>query len=122
MINKPSLPLTPLTDETFERQGWRKHPAIDYQDAQEFFKNIDEKPEPNEPYFWSLPLPKDRTDTYAPILITNASDDTQMLVNMGLKPGQYFVEIFDFDGLGFSTSEEELEILYNALTKKHIEK
>ncbi|MGB0429777.1 MAG: methionine--tRNA ligase [Bacteroidia bacterium] len=43
MINKPSLPLTPLTDETFERQGWRKHPAIDYQDAQEFFKNLDQK-------------------------------------------------------------------------------
>jgi hypothetical protein len=44
------------------------------------------------------------------------------LINMGLKPGQYFVEIFDFDGLGFCVSEEELEILYYGLTKKYIEK
>jgi len=122
MIKTPSIPVTPITDETFERQGWRKHPAIDYQDAKDFFNNIDETPEPGEAYFWSLPLPRDRTDLYAPILISNSSDDTQVLINMGLKPGQYFIEIFDFDGLGFSTSEEELEILYNALTKKQIEK
>lgn len=121
-MKTPSLPETPITDETFERQGWRKHPAIDYHDSEDFYRRIDEEPEDDEPYFWSLPLPKDRTDIYAPILISNASDDSQLLINMGLKPGQYFVEIFDFDGLGFCTSEEELELLYNALTKKYIEK
>jgi hypothetical protein len=121
-MKTPSLPETPITDETFERQGWRKHPAIDYHDTNEFYQHIDEEPEEGEAYFWSLPLPKDRTDIYAPILISNASDDTQMLINMGLKPGQYFVEIFDFDGLGFCTSEEQLELLYNTLTKKYIER
>ena len=40
---------------------------------------------------------------------------------MGLNPGQYFVEILDFDGLGFCTTEEELEILQRALTGKYIE-
>jgi hypothetical protein len=122
MMRTPNIPETPITDETFERQGWRKHPAVDYHDSRDFFDNIDEEPEEGEAYFWSLPLPKDRIDTYAPILISSESDDSEMLISMGLKPGQYFVEIFDFDGLGFCVSEEELEILYYSLTKKYIEK
>jgi hypothetical protein len=40
---------------------------------------------------------------------------------MGLNQGQYFVEMLDTDGLGFCTTEEELEILYRALTGKYIE-
>jgi hypothetical protein len=40
---------------------------------------------------------------------------------MGLLPGQYYIEIMDMDGLGFCTTEEELEILYRALTNKNLE-
>ena len=84
-------------------------------------EDVDEGDELDKPYFWTLPIPKERTDKYAPRFVTNSSDDDMELRNMGLKPGQYFIEILDFDGLGFCTTEEELEILYRALTSKYIE-
>ena len=42
--------------------------------------------------------------------------------NKGLKEGEYVVEINDFGGLGFCTSEEEIEVLYEMLTKQSIYK
>ena len=84
-------------------------------------EDIEEGDELDKPYFWTLPLPKERNDKYAPRFVTNSSDDDTELINMGLKPGQYFTEILDFDGLGFCTTEEELEILYRSLTGKYIE-
>ena len=123
-MRKVKLQVTPLTDATFERQGWSKHIAADYDGIGDFFENredLDSDEDIDTAYFWTLPIPEERTDKYAPRFVTNTSDDNEELINMGLKPGQYFVEILDFDGLGFCTTEEELEILYKALTGKYIE-
>ena len=40
----------------------------------------------------------------------------------GLEKGQYVVEISELNGLGFCTSEEEIEVLYEMLTKQSIYK
>ncbi len=105
------LRLTPITEETFERQGWAKH------DISDMLGTDDENPH----YFFTLPLPKDRKDMYAPSLVSNSTDQADILKEMGLKPNQFFVEIMEMDGLGFCASEEELEVLYNILTGKFIE-
>ena len=123
-MRKVKLQVTPLTDSTFQRQGWVKHISNDYEGTPDFIENrenIDAGEPTNKAYFWTLPIPKERTDKYAPRFVTNSSDDEMELVSMGLKPEQYFVEILDFDGLGFCTTEEELEVLYRALTSKYIE-
>ena len=96
-------PLNPITDETFERQGWEM--------------NV-EKEEGEEYYFFTLPLPKDNPDPKAPVLISSCNDDYK---DLKIKKGEYFVEIENMFGLGICTSEEELEILYRALTKSEIE-
>ena len=96
-------PLNPITDETFERQGWEM--------------NV-EKDEGEEYYFYTLPLPKDNPDPKAPVLISSCNDDYK---DLKIKKGEYFVEIENMFGLGICTSEEELEILYRALTKSEIE-
>lgn len=103
------FPLTPITEETFERQNWEmvieKEESGDYNESEEY-------------YYWSLPLPKDNPDEKAPILVSSCNDDYP---DLGIKKGEYFVEIQDMFGLGICTSEEELEILYRALTKTEIE-
>lgn len=117
------LQATPITEETFKRQKWRRHLSEDADfeitsedDEEENFTEDD-----NQPYFFTLPLPKERIDRYSPMLISNSSHELEALVSMGLSPGQYFIEILDSDGLGYCTTEEELEILYKALTGKYIE-
>jgi len=123
-MRKVRLQATPLTDKTLERQGWSRHLSNEYNGMGDFIENredVEEDDDTEGPYFWTLPIPKERTDKYAPRFVTNSSDDDMELRNMGLKSGQYFIEILDFDGLGFCTTEEELEILYRALTGKYIE-
>lgn len=121
---KSKLPLTPITEETFKRQGWIKYLAGE-EDV------IDEEHEPVYqgddvdvdalPFFYTIPIPKDRIDRFAPMFVSNVSDELGTLKKMGLKPGQFFVELMDMDGLGLCTSEEELELLYKLLTGKSIE-
>ena len=123
-MRKPKLKLTPITEETFKRQGWVKHCVEDVEmfDEPQYKKDNDEDEEDeDEPYFFTLPIPKNRIDRYAPMFVSNVSSDLEELKNMGLKPGQYFIEMLDMDGLGFCSSEEELEILYKSLTHKYIE-
>jgi hypothetical protein len=123
-MRKPKLKLTPITEETFKRQGWVKHSVEDVEmfDEPQYKKDNDEDEEDeDEPYFFTLPIPKNRIDKYAPMFVSNVSSDLEELKNMGLKPGQYFIEMLDMDGLGFCSSEEELEILYKSLTHKYIE-
>ena len=47
------FPLTPITEETFERQDWEmnveKEQGVDYDEPEEF-------------YYFTLPLPKDNPD------------------------------------------------------------
>lgn len=115
------LPQTPITEETFLRQGWIRNDVgdseyIDNDEDEYSSNNLDSKH-----YFFTLPLPKDRKDEYAPVLSSNATDELAALKEAGLKPGQFFVEIMNSDGLGFCTTEEELEVLYWALTGENIE-
>lgn len=98
------FPYTPITEETFERQGWEKYDDVD--DTGDRF------------YYFVLPLPKDNPDDNCPVLISSANDESK---DYGLEDGEYTIEIDGLLGLGFSRNEEELEILYRALTKSEIE-
>lgn len=101
------FPFLPITEKTFERQGWEKVTATD-----------NESEEPETYTYYILPLPKDNPDENCPVLISCADDEWKEL---GLQKGEFGVEICDFFGLGRCTTEEELEILYRSLTKEEIE-
>jgi hypothetical protein len=111
------LPLTPITENTFKRQGWVRHIVGDsLQVSDDEVLDGDE-----EVYYYSLGLPKNRQDEYTPRLSSNATDETGLLKDMGLNPGTFFVEIMGTDGLGYCSTEEQLEILYKVLTGEDIE-
>ena len=124
------FPLTPITEATFIRQGWRKcdvnEPLFD-----EFGEDLDdmEDEEIEEPiekpeaiaWYYTLSIPKDRTDPYCPRLVSNATDENGLLKEMELPEGTFFVELMDWDGLGYCQSEEDIEILYKALTGTNLE-
>ena len=124
------FPLTPITEETFIRQGWRKcdvnEPLFDEfgEDLDEMEdEEIEEPIEKPEAIAWydTLSIPKDRTDPYCPRLVSNATDESGLLKEMELPEGTFFVELMDWDGLGYCQSEEDIEILYKALTGKDLE-
>ena len=126
------LPLTPLTESTFRRQGWLKHKfsTNPLSPLSQFDDDEDEEPDiiglttsnddESEAYFFILPIPKYRSDKYSPLLVSNATNETQFLKELGISPGCFFVEIMNMDGLGFCDNEEDLEILYRALTGEDI--
>ena len=101
------FPFIQITEKTFERQGWEKVTEID-----------EESEEPETYTYYVLPLPKDNPDENCPVLISSADDEWK---DLGIKKGEYFVEVADFFGLGLCTTEEELEILYRSLTKVEID-
>lgn len=107
-IMDDDFPYTPLTDETFERQEWEMKVGIE--------KTIDGESE--EFYYWVLPLPKDNPDENALCLVSSANIDYH---DFGLKKGEYLVQLDGYYGIGVCLSEEDLEILYRALTKSEIE-
>ena len=72
-------------------------------------------------WYYTLAIPKDRTDPYCPRLVSNATDESGLLKEMGLPEGTFFVELMDWDGLGYCQSEEEIEILYKSLTGTNLE-
>ena len=131
------FPLTPITEETFERQGWRKcdvnEPLFEElgEGLDNFFDEMedDEIEEPEEPmekpeaiaWYYTLAIPKDRNDPYCPRLVSNATDESGLLKEMGLPEGTFFVELMDWDGLGYCQSEEDIEILYKVLTGTNLE-
>lgn len=103
------FPTTPITEDTFERQGWEMVVESEVNS---------ETGELEEFYYFVLPIPKDTPDETAPVLISSANDDWETL---GINEGEYFTELDGTTGLGLCTCEEELEILYRALTKTEIE-
>ena len=107
------LNMTPITEKTFERQGWKKISVGDGE-ASEGEDGYDD-------YYFTLSLPKNRDDEFAPMFVSNSTDEGLLVKEIGLKPGQFFIEIMDMDGLGFCASEEELDVLYSALTGEDIE-
>jgi hypothetical protein len=127
------FPLTPITEETFIRQGWRKcdvnEPLFEeFGEDDNFFDETegDEIEEPSDAseaiaWYYTLAIPKDRTDPYCPRLVSNATDESGLLKEMGLPEGTFFVELMDWDGLGYCQSEEEIEILYKSLTGTNLE-
>jgi hypothetical protein len=131
------FPLTPITEETFIRQGWRKcdvnEPLFEElgEGLDNFFDEMedDEIEEPEEPmekteaiaWYYTLAIPKDRNDPFCPRLVSNATDESGLLKEMGLPEGTFFVELMDWDGLGYCQSEEDIEILYKALTGTNLE-
>jgi hypothetical protein len=165
--------LTPITDLTFERQGWTKlsmgddisnefyvddeidmdillnsNDKISKEELEEMFKEMDDFPyhlndtqndfsnndskNPLKPfmsgddedddedhyddaYFWVLKLPRDSPLDFredCPILMSTVSDE----VIDGLVDGEYMVQLFSPFELGVCRTEEEIEILYRALT------
>lgn len=98
-----------LTDEIFERQGWEMETDTDGED---------EEGRPIEYYYWRLPLPKDNPDPNAICLVSSANDEWD---DLGIKKGEYFVELENTMGLGICRYEDELQILYRTLTKQEIE-
>jgi hypothetical protein len=123
MIRTAKLRATPITEETFIRQGWKKYLAEDFNSVDDVYENMDDEAGDDDegPFFYTLPLPKGTLAKYAPMLVTNATDEAEELEALGLKPNQFFIEMLDTQGLGFCATEEELEILYRALTSKYIE-
>jgi hypothetical protein len=123
------LPTTPITEKTFIRQGWEKSYIGDryiddegFEEDIEEFEDDDDEIEDDDAYYWTLPLPKSRKeDPYAVVLTSNATDELSVVREFGLQEGSFVVEIFDSDGLGLCTNEEELEVLYRALTGEEIE-
>lgn len=107
------IPSTPITEKTFIRQGWKKQMVGD---VMEDFEGDD-----TNVYYYTLSLPKSRNDEYAPMLVSNSTDELGMLKEIGLNPGTFMVEILGTDGLGVCVTEEEIEILYKALTGENIE-
>lgn len=93
-----AVPETPITKTTFELQGWER--KVKTENGEKI-------------HYWILPLPKDNPDEEAPVLISSASDEYSEL---DLQKGRYVVELYDLYGLGYCESEEEIEILYRALT------
>ena len=124
------LPTTPITEKTFIRQGWEKHSVGERYTDDELFEDeaaefedddMDEDLD-TDAYYWTLPLPKNRReDPYAVVLTSNATDELSVVREFGLQDGSFIVEIFDSDGLGLCINEEELEVLYRALTGEEIE-
>lgn len=93
---------TPISITTFQTQGWKKHHESEGDD---------------EYSYWTLPLPKDNPDGDSICLISSADDDWE---DLGLKEGSYIVHIHDYNGLGICNTEEQVEILYKAMTGKDV--
>lgn len=104
MKNPIEIDETPITETTFKAQGWEK--KTETMDDEEYT-------------YWILPLPKDNPDEDAVYLISSADDEWDELA---LPKGQFVVELFNLNGLGYSESEEQIEILYRALTAKDVYK
>ena len=60
MIRTAKLRATPITEETFIRQGWKKYLAEDFNSVDDVYENMDDEADDDDegPFFYTLPLPK----------------------------------------------------------------
>lgn len=117
------LPLTPITDETFLAQGWQRV-ELNGSDN-DYYSGYDDEDDDDDfidgDYYWVLNLPKSRIDEYASQLVSNRLSEREILaVDLRLRPNEYVVQIDEMEGLGFCKYEEEIEVLYKALTGEDI--
>ena len=99
-----TFPQTPITEETFKKQGWKKE--------------YDSDNDMEEVYQYVLNLPKQSRDPYGLQLISTTNVDKIR----GIEKGCFVVQLLDCNGLGQCTTEEEIEVLYKTLTRKSIYK
>jgi hypothetical protein len=113
------FPETPITEKTFEKQGWLRVDETEGGFDEE--EDDDDDDESNSDsityYYYILPLPKDNPDSECKLLISNCNDEYK---DIGLPKGQYYVELENANGLGLCQSEEQIEILYRSLTGRDI--
>lgn len=109
------VPETPITDDTFIKQGWERYDITESDDDDVDGDDGDDDDE--FVYYWLLPLPIDNPDEFAPCLISSPNDEWDVLE---LNEGEYIVELADANGIGICLWEEEIEILYRALTRMDI--
>ena len=62
------FPVIPITEKTFERQGWEKHIDLDGETNLEY-------------YYYMLPLPKDNPDENAPVFISSTNDEWEDFID-----------------------------------------
>ena len=95
---------TPITQETFKKQGWTEEKEEDIKG--------------NTYSFWICALPKHSRDPYTPCFISSPSNQKLKALN----EGEFIVELNELGGLGLCQTEEEIEVLYEMLTKQSIYK
>lgn len=99
MKPKIQIDLTPITEEHLVSLG---------------FEKIEDEHQEGS-YAYMLKLPKNNTDPNCMYLISSYNAESE---DIGLKEGEYIVELFDSGGLGLCTFVEELDMLYFVLTKE----
>lgn len=104
------FPETPITEDTFIKQGWLRVDETEEGDD-------DEDEGEYTFYYYILPLPRDNPDTECKMLISSCNDEYK---EIGLPKGHYFIELENSYGLGLCQSEEQIEILYRALTGQEL--
>jgi len=121
MKQTKQLPLTPITEETFLQQGWTKVETVANESDGYYDDEDDDDDFIDGDYYWALPLPKARVDEYAPRLVSNTLGEREILsFDIKLRANEFVVQIEELEGLGFCKYEEEVEVLYKALTGEDI--
>jgi hypothetical protein len=83
------MPLTPITVETFNSQGWEKVTEVEDANGDEY---ID--------FYYRLHIPKFRNDEYTMMLVSNSESERYSMQDMGIKSNEFLVNIENSDGLG----------------------
>ena len=99
-----TIPQTPITDISFKKWGLKPIEDIDNDVSY---------------YYYILPLPKEDTknNDLRPFLISSANDEWK---EFGLNRGEFIIRLFEIGELPPIKTEEEVELLYNILTKKQL--
>lgn len=113
------FPLTPITKETFEKQGWVRVDSSGNSDS-----SYNDNDNDNEvidgglpDYYYKLNLPKNRDDDYSSCMVSNSISERYIMKNeLNINQNHFLVKIDDMDGLGLCRYEEEVEALYKLLT------